>query len=1682
MNPRLIDKITRYAVVCVVLMLLAPQINAAEMENYCIVPPYVSKDVAPNIMIMMDNSADMMNSAYTDVYTPTATKDNYVGYFKPTGCYSYSSKFEEQLNTSVSPNRTYLATEACPSTAPFRGNLMNWATMSRYDVLQKVIIGGNTVSKQGNAHTLLAIDGSWTKSYGGCDFVVTNGNLTITDSSGLTCNLIASPASPIASIKNPDGVISFVDVAANKIFASVRWIWDHVSIVSVAEAGDCTVTVGTLNGTVGQAYSLVMNATSGTTGSTDYVWSNISVAPSSFFTSATPVLSGTKKPTATWSGTPTAAGTYNFSVTLTRGANSNCGPTAISGSIIIACPTAVQIQTTSLNNGTTGSAYSYTMTGLYGIAPYAWSASGFPSGISIDSATGTISGTPTQCGTYSPTITLTDASGSCQTTTSSNFTMTVSTTLAINTSTLSDGVNGSVYLFTMSGSGGVAPYTWSAAGLPPGLSMSAVGVISGSPSGGPGSYTVDVTLQDGNNCTVQKSLSLLITTGAVAFQIITSSLPGGVKDAPYSYTVTGAGGALPLTWSASGLPSGLSIDAITGLISGTTTQTGTFDVYITVIDSTSTTSSDSPKHFTLTITRMVNSQTFNIKVVLVEEALTDLNGNDIYDPGSGETYTDSNGNGVWDGKQGVFQKYWDTINPKARWGLTSYAKQGYVELPSSGCIPASPASSFYTQIQNVQPSTTFPLAAGLYGDINYYGFSSANFPPYASASYQGCGSSDPIDSTPCRRNFVLIISSGADLTGTAFTTKPDGTAFSSASCTTIHGNVNAPLVKNACYGFTNDMRSDKTGKQVVLTYAVNTMGTDAAGEILEDAAAAGGGKYYEAQEISRLEKQLDQAFKDMLGRAASGTAASVLASGEGSGANLIQAVYYPTKKFGADEIGWIGRLTNLWYFVDPKLNSSSIREDSGADNGDGTFGAGDKVLTLKTDATHNDNIVQLFFDSTAEATKAHRWKDANGDAIIDTQLPDVTFESVGYLWEAGSLLWSRDLTSSPRTIYTSTGSGLTSLTTANKTTLRPYLQAASDAESEAIIRYMNGEDTPFSPAIAGFAPDYRPRSVSVNGDGPYTWKLADVLNSTPKISSWLPLNSYHKLHNDSTYGTPGSDPSLQDPADSTHYITSSNYRGRGMIFAGANDGMLHAFKLGTLELKWTGMGDYDKARLTGTGLGQEAWAFIPKNALPYLKYTADLSYCHVYTVDLTPYIFDASIATPAGCTEMDSSNCVRTVNSWRTIVIGGMRYGGACKKTCTDTDCVSTPTTDPADATKGLGYSSYFALDITDQNNPVLLWEFSSEQLGFTTTGPAILRESVKDATNNPLPNRNGKWFVVFGSGPTGPIDAASQQFLAHSGQNLSLFVLDLKTGTLLRTIDTGVTNAFAGSLLNSTMDTDIDYQDDVLYIPYVQKAADSTWTDGGILRLSTGEDTNPVNWNVSAVMSGIGPMTSSISKLQNRSTNTLWLFFGAGRYYFEQSATADDPSNQRKIFGIKEPCLSVASGLFDTTCTTSRSLLELTDVTNILNVPTNPGSASFKGWYINLDRDGFNGSVADPTVRAERVVTDPVAATSGVVFFTTFKPYVDTCSLGGKSSIWAVMYNSGGDASALLKGQALIQVSTGSIEQLKLSEAFKDSVTGLDTGNRKSAAMEGVPPVQQGLSILSTPPPVKKVVHIKER
>lgn len=953
------------------------------------------------------------------------------------------------------------------------------------------------------------------------------------------------------------------------------------------------------------------------------------------------------------------------------------------------------------------------------------------------------------------------------------------------------------------------------------------------------------------------------------------------------------------------------------------------------------------------------------------------------------------------------------------------------------------------------------------------------------------------DGEPCADNNLPTSYAGFDIQNYA-----DGTTYNCQSGTCLAGMPFSATTIPACaaggavggledvalFAHTRDLRNSPTfgvdnlaNRQNLDIYVIRAFGQDVSNLLkyaaingnFEDANGNGypdpgefsmSNIYIQADDGAAIERALTRIFENLLHRATSGTAASVLASGEGSGANLVQAVFYPRRRFFDEVIEWTGTLQNLWYYVDPFFGNSSIREDYDH-SAASTY---TPVLNLVTDRT-----VEFFFDQDSGLTKAYEFvnNSTTGNKIV-TDNTVIPFEGLRSIWEAGTFLHAA--TASSRTIFTAIDNAVPPphlpFTDTNASTLRSYLGAATDAEATDIIRYIRGSDDVTGDNVI----DYRQRTVPypANTAADNTvWKLGDIINSTPKIASRVPLNTYDKMYTDTTY---------------KEFTGSTVYRERGMVFVGANDGMLHAFKLGKLEFPgdntWTTFGAKDRARLrnldTSVPLGQEQWAFIPRNSLPYLKALLDNNYCHLYYVDQASELFDASIGPPPNFVE---DNAARTSGSWRTILIGGMRLGGAC----------AAPSSGRANAVdlpaSGIGYSSYFAIDVTDPEDPTLLWEFSDPALGFATTGPAIVRVNAVDRT------RNGKWFVVFGSGPTGPI--SGRQFLAKSDQTLKLFVVDLKTGNLLRTIEprnssnVAIANAFAGSMVNATADVNLDYEDDALYLGYVRENA-GVWNQGGVLRLLTKGDTDPNNWAASPVIENVGPVTSSVVRLQNNTYHTNWLYFGTGRYYFATPSILDDATTTRHLFGVKEPCFT-DQNIINPLCTTTvdpSDLQTVGDATAIAEGTAN--SPGFHGWKIQLDTAtpvNYDGT-GFPAVnyQAERVITDPLATSSGLVFFTTLRPYGDDCAIGGRTFLWAIRYNTGGAPTYALQGKALMQVSTASVEQLDLNDAFTRVVAGADSslhrGGRRSYALEGVPPTAQGLSLLSPPPPVMRILHMKER
>ena len=179
-----------------------------------------------------------------------------------------------------------------------------------------------------------------------------------------------------------------------------------------------------------------------------------------------------------------------------------------------ACPV-IALSPATLPAGTVGVAYSQTLTGSGGSAPYIFtvSAGTLPAGMTLTAA-GLLAGTPTTVGSSTVTIRGTDANGCFAERT---FTIAIAPAscpvITLSPTTLPTGSVGVPYSQTLTASGGVAPYvfTVSAGTLPAGMTLTPAGVLAGTPTA-PGTATVTIRATDANGCLAERTYSLLVVT------------------------------------------------------------------------------------------------------------------------------------------------------------------------------------------------------------------------------------------------------------------------------------------------------------------------------------------------------------------------------------------------------------------------------------------------------------------------------------------------------------------------------------------------------------------------------------------------------------------------------------------------------------------------------------------------------------------------------------------------------------------------------------------------------------------------------------------------------------------------------------------------------------------------------------------------------------------------------------------------------------------------------------------------------------------------------------------------------------------------------------------------------------------------------------------------------------------
>jgi len=256
------------------------------------------------------------------------------------------------------------------------------------------------------------------------------------------------------------------------------------------------------------------------------------------------------------------------------------------------------VTTTLLPTGVKEQTYSAQLQASGGTTPYSWdiSSGALPQGLTLNSSTGQVSGTPTIEGTASFTVRVTDSSSPLRTATR-DLSIEVVLRLLITTTSLPNATVGVAYTAQLQVSGGKPPITWNVTSgtLPTGLMLdSSTGVISGTPTT-QGTQTFTVQARDSSSTPQTDTQNLGITVVSPVLLITTTRLPNTTGGKSYDFTLASQGGAPPITWtiSAPALPLSLALDSATGRISGSVNPVSSdITVNFTVQASDSGTGSD----------------------------------------------------------------------------------------------------------------------------------------------------------------------------------------------------------------------------------------------------------------------------------------------------------------------------------------------------------------------------------------------------------------------------------------------------------------------------------------------------------------------------------------------------------------------------------------------------------------------------------------------------------------------------------------------------------------------------------------------------------------------------------------------------------------------------------------------------------------------------------------------------------------------------------------------------------------------------------------------------------------------------------------------------------------------------------------------------------------------------------
>jgi hypothetical protein len=348
--------------------------------------------------------------------------------------------------------------------------------------------------------------------------------------------------------------------------------------ISVAAPSLSLVTSTLPPATNALAYSIALQAAGG---SGAYTWSISS--------GSLPTGLALASTTGNIAGRPRRSGTTTFTVTVRDGEKPAQSKSVLMSLTVL--PSQLAISTLTLPAETTGSLYSQTLRAHGGTPGYTWSVSSgsLPQGLTLNTATGNISGTPSGGQSATFTATVTDSANPSQTM-SSPFTIDVpEPRLTVTPAALSSATVGAAYSQALQATGGTAPYTWSSAvgSLPSGITIASNGVITGIPTVS-GTFTFSAIVADSSNPIQSVAASRTIKVTPTALTVTAPTIPTIRVGSPVSQAFSVSGGTAAYTWriTSGNLPAGLALTT-SGSVAGVATQSGSTTFTATATDSSS---------------------------------------------------------------------------------------------------------------------------------------------------------------------------------------------------------------------------------------------------------------------------------------------------------------------------------------------------------------------------------------------------------------------------------------------------------------------------------------------------------------------------------------------------------------------------------------------------------------------------------------------------------------------------------------------------------------------------------------------------------------------------------------------------------------------------------------------------------------------------------------------------------------------------------------------------------------------------------------------------------------------------------------------------------------------------------------------------------------------------------------